>query len=141
MLKQLRTHHREMVRLAFQGFNTAEISDRVGTTTTAISKILRDPLAKSFLAGLMDKADDQVINVRKKLLDLNPKAITAIDDILDKDSKAPYPTILNAAKDILDRNGYKAPEQHQHLAIHLTGDDIKKMSERASAVDVDYLPN
>lgn len=141
MLKQLKTYHREIARLSFQGFNTAEIANRLDTGSQAVGRILRDPLCKSFLAGLMDKADDQVINVRKKLLDLNPKALGAFDDILDKDSSAPASVILNAAKDILDRNGYKAPEQHQHLAVHLTTEDIKKMSQRANSVNTDYLPN
>ena len=141
MLKQLRSHHREIARLSVQGFTPNEIAMQLNRNPQTVYKILRDPLCKSFLNGLLDKADTQVINVRKALVDLNRPAVENIKDILDteKDVPAPANVRLAAAKDVLDRNGYKAPDKVMHAHGHFTLDDLKKLRERADAVDVDCL--
>lgn len=139
MLKALQTHHREIARLKFQGFSTQEIADRTGTSITRVYAILRDPLCKGFIAGLMDKADQVAITTRQELFDLQPMATRAMKDILDKDSKAPFSVIANVAKDVLDRNGYKAPERHEHIVGHFTSDDIQKLRQAADNVDTSYL--
>jgi len=113
MLKDLKTHHREVGRLSFQGYKASEIAKKTDMNLQTVYGILRDPMCKSFISGLMDKADEVSLDVREKLVSMNNSALDAIDDILDKDSKAPHNVILSAAKDVLDRNGYKPPDKTQ----------------------------
>lgn len=129
MLKELRTKHREVARLSFQGFSPQEIAERTDITAGTVYKILKDPMCKSFISGLMDQADRDVINTRKELIKLEPLAIDVYRDILKKDSNAPASVQLNAAKDVFDRNGYKVPEQHNHLVTHMTTEDILKLAK------------
>jgi len=124
MLKDLKTHHREVGRLSFQGYKPTEIAKRTEIKLTTVYSILRDPMCKSFISGLMDKADEVSLDVREKLVTMNNSALDAIGDILDKDSKAPHNVILSAAKDVLDRNGYKPPDRTQiNLDIQTKSDE------------------
>lgn len=138
-LKELKTSHREVARLSFQGFSPSEIADRVGFTTQSIYQILKDPLCKSYVQGMVDKADTHVIDVRKKLIELNDLAVDTIKDIMNKDSNAPASVQLSAAKDTLDRNGYKAPEKFEHIHGHFTTKDLLELQNRAKDVNTDYL--
>lgn len=129
-LKQLRTQHREIARLSFQGFSPQEIADRTGMKVGSIYAILKNPMCQAYINGLHDKADDEVINVRKKLFDLSAPAVRRMDDILSDESKAPFSVVAAVAKDVLDRTGHKAPEQHQHLVAHMTTEDILELARR-----------
>jgi len=134
MLKALKTHHKEIVRLNFQGLKPSEVAEKTGTKLQTVYKILRDPLANGYLAGLQDKADKVVINVRERLADMNEDALNAIGDLLTLEG-IPRAVQLSAAKDVLDRNGHKPVERHQHAHAHFTSDDLKELKERASNVD------
>lgn len=136
MLKELKVHHKEIGRLAFEGFKPAEIASRTDTKLTTVYSILRDALCKSYIAGLTDKADDAVINVREKLATLNFNAINTIADLIDPENRETTPAAvrLGAANSTLDRNGYKAPEKHEHLHGHFTAEDLRKIKERHDAV-------
>jgi len=135
-LKQLKTRHREIARLSFQGFSPQEIAERTDMKVTSIYAILKNSLCQAYLDGLNDKADKQVINVRQELFDMSPMATEAMKGILDPESAAPYSVIANVAKDVLDRTGYKPPEKHLHAVGHFTADDIHQLYERANTIDV-----
>jgi len=133
-LKQLKTHHREIARLSFQGFSPQEISERTEMKVTSIYAILKNSLCRAYIDGLNDKADNQVINTRKELFEMSPLATRAMKDILGEETNAPYSVVANVAKDVLDRNGYKAPERHEHIHGHFTSEDITKLRERADNI-------
>ena len=134
-LNELKTHHKEIARLSFVGYKPFEIAEQTGTKLQSVYNALRDPLCKSFIAGLSDKADKEVLTTRQRLASLESPALDAIEDLLDKDSAAPASVILNAAKDVLDRNGYKMPEQVNHAVMHMTMDDIVTLRKRAQMID------
>ena len=136
MLKDLQTHHREIARMKFQGFTAQEIAQRTGGKVASVYSILRDPLCQSFLAGLNDKADQQVLETRGKLHQLEASALDRAEEMLDKDANTPAAAKVALFKDIMDRNGYKAPEKHEHSVAHLTFDDIRELRERAHAVNL-----
>lgn len=113
MLQELRTQHRTIIQMVFSGFKNNEIADRLEMAPGTVSQIIRSPLGQAYLKGLQDKSQEAVLDVRKKLLSLNPKALSTVERILDPKEKAPHSVQLNAAKDILDRTGYKAPDKLQ----------------------------
>ncbi len=139
MLKQLKSHHKEIARLKVLGYTPAEIAEKTGSKLHTIYANLRDPICQSFMNGLSDKLDKEVISVRKRLIDLNQSSLSVIADILDKDSKAPFSVQLAAARDNLDRTGYKVPEEIKVEHSFLTAKDIEELNENSKDVNTDYL--
>ncbi|MCP4607733.1 MAG: hypothetical protein GY845_03310 [Planctomycetes bacterium] len=76
-----------------------------------VYKILSDPICKSYINGLADRVDEASLSARERLMKLNDNALDAFEDILSKDSKAPYSVQASVGKDVLDRTGHKAPEK------------------------------
>lgn len=119
MLKELRSQHRNIIQMSFNGFRNHEIAERLGMAESSVSQILRSPLGQAYLNGLQDRAVEATLDVRKKLVSLNKAAIATFEHLLDKGSRKNVPASVqyNAAKDVLDRNGYKAPDR---LSIDMT---------------------
>ncbi len=111
MLKTLRTQHRTIIQMAFNGFKNSEIAERMSMSPTTISTIINSPLGQAYLNGLHDKAQEATLDVRKQLIDMNAKALATFERILQPTTKAPYNVQFNTAKDILDRNGYKPTDK------------------------------
>lgn len=132
MLNTLRTHHKEIVRLSFQGMKPADIALKLEAKLQTVYKILRDPLAQGYLEGLQDKADDIVLDVRSKLAEMNKPALEGLLEIVEGGEGISRPVQLSAIKDVLDRNGHKPVERHEHAHGHFTTDDLKDLKERAN---------
>ena len=77
-----------------------------------VSQIIRSPLGEAYLNGLQDRAKEDILDVRKKLVSLNKDALKTFERLIDPKTKAPHSVQYNTAKDILDRNGYKAPDKY-----------------------------
>ena len=133
MLQELKTHHREVARLRFEGLSPKDIAERTDSPIQTVYSILRDPLCKSYLDGLHDKADSTTIDVRRKLAEMNTQALDTLKWLLTS-GDIPPSVQLGAAKDVLDRNGYKPPERHEHLSVHLTAEDILELRQRQTAL-------
>ena len=110
-LKELRSQHRNIIQMSFNGYKNNEIAERLGLAPVTVSIVLRSPLGQAYLNGLQDRAAEATLDVRKKLVSLNKGALDTIARILNPTEKAPHSVQLNAAKDVLDRNGYKAPDR------------------------------
>lgn len=111
MLKELKSQHRNIIQMSFNGYSNNEISERLGMAHTTVSIILRSPLGQAYLNGLQDRAHEATLDVRKKLVGLNKVALDTFARLLNPKEKAPHSVQYNAAKDVLDRNGYKAPDR------------------------------
>lgn len=111
MLKELKSQHRNIVQMAFNGYKNNEIAERLGMTATSVSTILRSPLGQAYLDGLQDRAQEATLDVRKKLVSLNSAALHTFERLLNPREKAPHAVQFNTAKDVLDRTGYKAPDR------------------------------
>ena len=112
MLKELRTNHRTIIQMKFSGFTNNEIAEKTGMAQSTISQIIRSPLGEAYLNGLQDRAKEDILDVRKKLVSLNKDALKTFERLIDPKTKAPHSVQYNTAKDILDRNGYKAPDKY-----------------------------
>ena len=111
MLKELRTQHRTIIQMVFSGYKNNEIAERLEMTQSTVSQIIRSPLGQAYLEGLQDKAKEATLDVRKKLVSMNKSALNVLDRIMNPAEKAPHSVQLTAAKDVLDRTGYKAPDR------------------------------
>jgi predicted transcriptional regulator len=111
MLKELRNQHRTIIQMVFSGFKNKEIAERLEMSDCTVSQIVRSPLGQAYLEGLQDKAQESTLDVRKKLVSLNKSALTVLERIMNPAEKAPHSVQFSAAKDVLDRTGYKAPDR------------------------------
>lgn len=134
MLKELKSQHRQIIRLKTQGIAPTEIATRTGMKVTSVYAILRDPLAKGFMMALEDKADEVTVDVRRRLAGMQTLALDNIENILT-DADVPSSVGLAAAKDVLDRNGHKPSEKVTHLHGHFTTEDLKELRERKRALE------
>lgn len=111
MLKSLKAHHRNIVQMSFNGYSAKEIAEKLDISTITVSNVLNSPLGKAYQDGLMDKMKDVTIDVRKELVSMNKAALAALNRLMDPTNKMPGAVQLGAAKDVLDRSGYKAPDK------------------------------
>jgi len=112
MIKTLRTQHRNIIQMSFNGFRNHEIAERLSMTEPTISQIINSPLGQAYLGGLNDRAKENTLDVRKQLISMNSAALSTFERILNPASpKVPYNVQYNTAKDILDRNGFKPTDK------------------------------
>ncbi len=111
MLKELRTQHRTVIQMLFSGYKNNEIAERLEMSATTVSQIVRSPLGQAYLEGLQDKAQESTLDVRKKLVSMNKSALSVLERLMNPAEKAQHSVQLAAAKDVLDRTGYKAPDR------------------------------
>lgn len=129
MLAELKTQHREILRLKLAGHKPVEIAARTETKLSTVYQILRDPLAKSFLAGLNDRADSQVLATKQELARLQLPAVKTYEELLESPA-TPATVLRQAAKDILDFNGHKPVEKRLNANATLTSQDISDLKQR-----------
>lgn len=110
-LKELKSQHRNIIQMAFNGYKNQEIAERLGMAPSTVSIIIRSPLGQAYMNGLQDRAQEATLDVRKKLVSLNKDALETIARLLNPKEKAPHSVQFSAAKDVLDRTGYKAPDR------------------------------
>lgn len=135
MLKELKHHHREIARLTQQGFKQQEIASQLGTRTATVRSIQKDPLFQNHMASLEDRSDEETLTARKILADGAVKAAKKVVETIESyDEKL----ALQASKDVLDRTGYSAAQQSQHLHahVHLSAEEIRDLKNRARSAGV-----
>ncbi len=125
----------------------ADIQAKTDVPLQSIYRILKDPICKSYINGLGDRMDQTTLSVRERLMKLNDNALEAFEDILSKDSKAPYSVQASVGKDILDRTGHKAPEKANiNLTLQSKSDEeidaqiAMLKSQLDSSYDNDLVP-
>ncbi len=149
MLKELRSQHRNILQMSFTGFSNNDIAEKLEMSHITVSQVIRSPLGQAYLNGLQDRAQEATLDVRKQLISLNKGALETFARILNPKEKAPHNVQLTAAKDVLDRNGFKAPDRlNIDMTLHAKTDaeidaeilamedSINKTTAEQPAVDI-----
>lgn len=152
-LTKLRKRYQEVVRRYVDGQNPSQISREMTSYRSAqgVSNVLQRPEVKQAIADLTDLVNKEYV-VRKsqpglpqaadRLKGLADPAVAALEEfVLDRDQ----PKLrLDAAKDILNRNGVRAPETRITVQVPIDptivaeiAKVLKEESEWASAQIVD----
>lgn len=134
MLKELRNQHRNIIQMSFNGFKNNEIAEKTGMTQSTISQVLRSPLGQAYMNGLHDRVQETTLDVRKKLIGMNKDALLTFERLLDPKTKAPHSVQYNTARDILDRNGYKAPDKLS-VDMHLQSKSDEEIDAEIAAME------
>lgn len=122
--------HHEIVRLAVMGFKQVDIANQLNISEVTVSYTLNSPIVKRKLDCMHAARDLQAIDVAKQIQALAPKAIEAMEVLLESDVAS---VKLRAAVDILDRAGHGAVKKEMSLVGHLGKEDIEEIKARARA--------
>lgn len=124
--KQLNEKHHEILRLAMLGYSNVDIAKRLSCTPATVSTVRNSGLGRMQASLLKAEADHSAIETAKRIRELAPDALEAIQ-MLMRDEEAPAHVRLSAAKDLLDRAGYAAPKQVNVSSTHvsLSGEDLE----------------
>lgn len=134
-LTEIRSSHREIVRLAVAGLKQVEIADRLNVHKQTVTNVLNNPIILKQVKMLQD-AKDASAKKSTTLDDLRPHAVDALEDlVLDVDEKAKA-VRLNAAKEILDRTDGKAVQRHDIKQTSIILEQIQILKERAREAGV-----
>lgn len=146
--KQLNEKHHEILRLAMLGYSNVEIAERLSCTPATVSIVRNSGLGRQQASLLKAEADHSALETAKRIRELAPDAIEAIQQIM-MNEELPANVRLSAAKDVLDRAGYAAPKQVNvsSTTLNLTGDDLEGLKAialqraQANGMVIDVSPD
>jgi len=127
--------HHEIVRMTLLGMSPTHIAEKLHITNQTVSNTLNSKIVRDKLQILRAERDASSVDVASAIKNLAPKCIEAIDGILTREGVSDA-VRLNAAKDILDRNGHAAPKVIQTQNIHgvFSKEDLIEMKANARAL-------
>jgi hypothetical protein len=128
-LNDLKTRHREILRLDLLGHTPTEISERLEITTQTVRNVQGDALYQQKKRYLEDQADEEIVTARKILADSAVEAATKIRDLVQSASSDVVK--LNAARDILDRTGHKPNDPSQVNNFFISAETLADIKSRA----------
>ena len=114
--KFMQPRYHNIMRLQLKNFTKKEIAEIVGLSEAAVGYITNSDIYRTELAKLQARIESEfvadVIDVRKEISELSKKAITELKEVLF-DPTANKKLKVDVAFDILDRDGYRAPEERR----------------------------
>lgn len=145
--KHLNEKHHEILRLAMLGYTNVQIAERLSCTPATVSTVRNSGLGRQQAMLLKAEADHAALETAKRIRELAPNAIEAIQQLMSNE-EVPSHVRLSAAKDILDRAGYAAPKQVNVSSTNLTlsGEDLEGLKAialqraRANGLVIDVSP-
>lgn len=109
-VKHLWEVHKEIARLQVSGMRPVEICQRLGYTQAWLSTIQCSPVYKKYLASLSERAEDNAVDIKKRILEGAETGVCELLKVLK--GEGPYgngavsPSLkVKVAQDFLDRNG------------------------------------
>ena len=133
--------HHEIVRMALIGETAETISNRLGITPQTVSNTLNSRIVMDKLAILRAERDASSVDVAKAIRELAPRAVEVMATLLDVENNlgVSHSVRLNAAKDMLDRNGHAAPKVIETRNLHgvFTKDDLDDIKKKAHALAIE----
>ncbi len=121
--------HHEIIRLAILGLTEVRIASILDCTPQNISDTLNSTIVKNKMAHMRLARDNKAIDVGDRLRRLAPAAVEKVKETMEKGDMR---TSFSAAKDILDRTGYVAPQRIdvRKMVAHVTSEDIERIKQR-----------
>lgn len=111
--KEIGDLHREIMRMIVQGKKNVEIAKELGISKGTIKYVRNSHITKAHIAQMQDKADGEVIKMRKRIRNIAPNALQILENIMsDPEAEghldASISEKIKVAQDLLDRAGHKA---------------------------------
>jgi hypothetical protein len=128
------THH-EIMRMLVLGYKPEAIAEQLGITTQTVSNVRNNPMVKKRMLELQLQRDASVVEIRKQVVELVPKAVQVLDDVMTSDN-AKHSDKLRAALGVLDNTLPKQSDLQVNRGA-VSSDDIKEIINRGR-VDAEF---
>lgn len=127
-VKRLSPVHKQIIALSAAGLKNAEIAETVGKSYAWVSTILNHPEAKRLRNELSSELVSGLLLDTQELIQAHTReAVDTVIHIMRHASKEHIQ--LQAAKDILDRGGFKPVERVQSTNLNLSAQDAGHITE------------
>ena len=127
--------HHEILRRLVLGQKGTDVAFDLEISPVVVSYVKNSALGKRQLEIMRGAANQEAINVSKRIKDASINAVAVLEGILANED-VNLGLKLWAAQDILDRAGYAPPKvlRTENLHAFLTGEDIAQLKQRAKEV-------
>jgi hypothetical protein len=99
--------HHEIARRLFLGERIKDIAEDLKMGPTRVSTIAKSPAMQEKLAHLKKQADEEVVDISKRLRELREDAVEALSEVLKKQVEPSNTSLrVRVAESILDRTGH-----------------------------------
>lgn len=122
--------HHQIKNRIFLGQKNSEIAKSLNCNPQTVCFVRNSPIVQAQLMIMRRSADMAVGELKQELLELAPKATQVLEQLLVSEGTA-QALKAKIAMDILDRVGVSEPKQIQGSVLHLTGDDVERIKQRA----------
>lgn len=122
--------HHQIKNRIFLGQKNSEIAKVLNCNPQTVCFVRNSPIVQAQLMVMRRSADVAVGELKQELLELAPKATQVLEQLLEAEGTA-QALKAKIAMDILDRVGVSEPKQIQGSVLHLTGDDVERIKQRA----------
>ena len=128
-LRELQPKHKQVARLLVQGYDPKAIASQVNLSVARIYQIKSEAIFQAYMNKLEYQAEEKIVDVRREIQNAAPRALQILEQLLGANSENVQ---LNAAKDLLDRAGYKPIDKTAHLNLNklLDEDDLQDIHKR-----------
>lgn len=117
-IKELRSRHQAILRLDLAGLTQREIAPIVGLTPQMICVVQNSDIYRAEHARLQGRLTEDTVTdlgtVSRKLESLCGVSVDTIEEVLLDRSASPK-VRADTAFNVLDRNGLRPPERHEHV--------------------------
>jgi hypothetical protein len=136
-IKEIWDAHQEIIRRLALGQSGADICRDLGVTAPMISYVRNSPLGQEALRKIHSLANEDVVNVSKRIRSITPKAVQVLEQILDDAIAVPpnlpadKKTVSSVAFGILDRGGHAPVHKSISVGVPVGNDTIEEIKNRA----------
>ena len=134
---QMWDRYHEIARRVTLGQKNTEIANALGVTPEMVSYVRNSPLVQEKITELQVRADNETVDVSKRIKNLAPHAIKLLEDLIVsgkiENEKIPARIRLKHAESVLDRAGHAAPKEVRSLNLHghYTSEELEEIKARA----------
>jgi len=132
--RDIRSTHREIIRLIVLGLKDVEIARATGFTTVSVRSVRNNPLYVDYIEVLQGAKDADVIDINKRIKELQLPALDVLEDMmLDEETKDQ--TRASIAEGLLSKGGHGniSRTQNQNVNVNLTPETLASIKQRARA--------
>jgi len=136
-IQALRAVHMEILRRHFLGQKSKDIARDLRISESTVSYTINNPMAKEYLKELSEEADEEVVDVAKRVKEIAPEALRVVEKML-RDEEQPARLRAQIAWDILNRAGHAPAKKIEGTMTHgvFTVSDIMELKKRLKEAGV-----
>lgn len=139
-LKRLRDHHHKVAELQAQGHKHVDISRATGMCQSRISILQHDPAFKELVAFYKSEYLKSAVRDFDRIQMVSRSAVAELQERLDETPEQfEIRDLVKVAEFGADRTGHGPTTNINSRSMVLTGDDLAKLKEEASAHGVSLI--